>query len=182
MDSSDFNNSRLIADNSDLSYDFNTRLFFPITTSENSYFAKLTTEFNSQELTSISLLGPCFNLPVNNEYEKERILKITKEFKDEIIELFSMKYGKPKISKRQLDPENPLDSFVLEQKFDKKIYTFNTSKKTIEISVQCCASFQTEIKYILTSEYDRIKTEILLGEKRRIENNQNAKNKTLEEI
>lgn len=182
LDSTSFPNSTGFDNQKDFPYDFNSNLYFPINTSNKSYYANISTQFDSQELTSISLFGPCFFVSHDSEHEKNQRIKESEKYKEEILKMYSKKYGKPKITKRVFDKEDFMDSFVQEFEFDKNIYVFDTGLKTIEVSIQCCADFQTEIKYILTSEYKNRINNRLIEKNKKIEEQKSAKNKTLEEI
>lgn len=181
LDSTSFPNSKNLSEKSDLPNDFNSNLYYPINTSKETYYANISTQYDSQELISISLFGPSFLVSVDSDIETNKRIEESKKYKEEIIRIYSLKYGKPKITKRE---ENPLFLYENkhEQKFDKNIYTFIQGEKTIIISVQCCADFKTEIEYMLTSEYKSRKNNDQLEKNKKAEEQKKAKNKTLDEI
>jgi hypothetical protein len=182
LNSKSFSDSKTYNDQIDINFKFNSNLYYPINTTEKSYYAKFSAKFDNGTLSSISLLGPSFNISSNPNFEKEKRIKEGENYKKEIIKMYSDKYGKPKITKREIESENWDYSLMTDYEFDKNIYTFNKAEKTIIISIQCCADFETEIKYILSSEYNKRRNKILLDKTKETEKKNIDRKKTLEEI
>lgn len=182
LDSTSFLNLNGFNKKEGFPYDFDDNLYYPINISEKTYYANISPQFDNQNLKSLSLSGPSFYGSSDSENEKIKRIKESREYNKEIIKMYSKKYGNPKITKRTYDKGSPLFILINEHNFDKNIYTFNTREKTIMISVQCCGDYRTEVKYILTSEYNKIKEKKRLEKNIKAEEQKKAKNRTLEDI
>lgn len=178
LDSTYFPNSKGFDKEKDFPYDFNSNLYYSINTSEKTYFTILSAEFDSQKLTSISFSGPSFIFPLNSENGKNQRIEESRKYKEEILKMYSGKYGKPKISQMTFDQEDVWDLFF-EKHFNKDIYVFEAGEKTIEIYG---SDNHTVVNYMLTSEYKNLKNNKQLIKNQKVEEQKKAKSRTLEEI
>ncbi len=79
-----------------------TTKYAQLNTSKETYYAKLLAEFDSEGLLStISLLGPCFYTSPIDDYENSKRINVGENYKNEIIRMYSNKYGKPQITNRR---------------------------------------------------------------------------------
>lgn len=100
LDSNSFPNSKGFDHPTDFPYNFESYLYYPINTFNKTYYVNILTVFDNKKLTSISLLGPSFFVPSNHPYGRDKIINEGKIFKNEIIKIYSEKYGEPKTTLR----------------------------------------------------------------------------------
>lgn len=185
----DFNDKLIDSTELDNSFFLLSKSFYyPFRTPEHTFFAVINPEYHDNSLISITLSGPKFIGEYNPKHNSELKNKESQNFKNNILELYTSKYGSPEITREKYDDRYDTLYFTLNgiNKNDcdgyRYTYTFLEKSKTIEITVNCNGKISTEIKYILTSDY--IKQKKLLQEKKinEIKMLKKEKEQTLEEI
>jgi hypothetical protein len=158
-----------------------TIIYYKMNINKETYYANLSAFFNeNDELIKISLRIPCFAKTDTDNVFNENPIKIAQNVKDEIISLYTEKYGKP--SKTFSKESNGTLNSLLEHDIKPYKITFKDEHKVISISPSCCVTYEPIITYQLISDAEKHRINLINKEKNEKKLQDSLKRISLKEI
>jgi hypothetical protein len=127
-------------------------IVFPLVVDGSKYFTQLEPlRDNSSFIIGVGIYGPMINPLDTNDYSNKDIKQVLANYKNQVLKLYTRKYGKPTVKSRIVNEPKDLIDLIINEFDDKNEYIFQNNQVTAVFRQYSKYSYSVE--YLLTSDY-----------------------------
>ena len=127
-------------------------IVFPLVVGGSKYFTQLEpSRDNSGLIIGVSIYGPMINPLDTNDYSNRDIKQVLANYKKQVLNLYTRKYGKPAVKSRIVNEPKDLLDFIIKEYDDKNEYIFQNNQVTAVFRQN--SKYSYSVDYLLTADY-----------------------------